>query len=444
MTQEFETTLIAQDIVVRQVDGESEFIEKNAGFWFPLIRIKDTVFSQDKIGGFSYTVGAELLPKVSVTIEDFNKSFLEEEFPKVDDIITVRVSNNQDTVHKPIKLDFLIIDISSSPTSSSVTIEGVQYIPVLHEYKNIGWNDSLYNISKIIAEESGLGFVTNMSDSADTSNWICPNNYYEYLKYIEQNMFISSDDVCKIFIDQFNNLNVVSLKSAFNDRTSTKLLTVPFTGIPFSVDVDVKLSNKKYLGEEGEEEGSGDLHVQVNQWSPFSNYGVSFLRSKAIASYSQKNSEVHLNPPEIKPVNVQNINALENSEVKIFGTYVDSETVFKDILISKKQNKRLKEIYEQGTYVTADLEYYVPDIFSFMYIPAELYNKGRTSELNSQDANKDIDDVSLEDPKYKTHSLVLNEEFSGDYLVRSSQFMYIPTSNGEVSNITQRLVMVKL
>lgn len=442
MVQEFETTLIPQDIVVRQDNGESTFLEENGGFWFPLIRIKDVVFHKEKIASYSYSFGADLLPRVSVTLNDFNKSFMEVNFPKVDDIITIRVSNNEDTIHKPIKLDFLIIDIDSSPSSRAVTIDAIQYVPKLHEFNNVGWNDSLYNITKDIAKKCGLGFVTNMKDSNDVSNWICPNNFYDYLNYIEERMFISEDDSCKIFIDQFNNLNVLSLKTCFNDRNKTKLLTNPSSGLPYDTNTIVKLSNKEYNSNiEGEE----DYHVQVNQWSPFSNYGYGFIKSKSIATYSQKNSELHLNVPETTPINVQNINALENSSIKEYGTYVDSETVYKDILVTKKQNKRLIEIYKQGTYVTADLEFYIPDIYSYMYVPVELYNKRRTSNQVSQDDNKDVNELSNEDTKYTSNVITeLNKEFSGDYLIRSTQFLYSSSRSGNETNLRQRVVMIKL
>lgn len=439
MTQEFETTLIPQDIVVRQSDGDNEYLEDNGGLWFPLIKVNNTVFHKDKISGFSYNVGTSLVPTCTVTLNDHDKSFMEEEFPNIDDIITIRISNNDDVVHKPIKLDFLIIDISSSPNSRYLTIEAVQYIPILHEYNNVGWNDSLYNITKTIAKESGLGFVSNMSDSGDSSNWICPDDYYSYLSYIEERMFISSDDTCKIFVDQYNNLNVVSMKSSFNDRNVTRLLTNPSSGTEYDENVNLTLSNKIYNnGEQGDE----DLHVQINGWSPFTNYGIGFLTSKSIAKYSQKSSEVHLNSPTPSPVSVQNINALESSEVRHYGTFVDGSTVFGDILMSRKQNKRLKSIYKQGTYITANLEFYVPDIFSYMYIPVDIYNKGRNAKILSQDENVELNELSEKSSKYEANVFSVNNEFTGDYLIVSNEYVYV--GGNENSNLTQTVTMIKI
>lgn len=438
MTQEFETTLVPKDIVVRQTDDDNEYLEENSGLWFPLIRINNTVFHKDKISGFSYKVGVDLIPTCTITIKDHDKSFMEEEFPRVDDIVTVRISNNADTVHKPIKVDFLIIDIDSSPNSRYLTIEAVQYVPKLHEYNNVGWNDTLFNITKNIAKECGLGFVSNMSDSGDSSNWICPNDYFGYLTYIEERMFISSDDTCKIFIDQFNNLNVVSMKSSFNDRNSTALLTNPSSGETYDSSVDVKLSNKVYnSGELGEE----DLHVQINGWSPFTNYGVGFIKSKSIATYTQKGIETHISQPS-NVINIQNINALEGSEVRHYSPFVDSETVFENILMSRKKNSRLKEVYKQGTYINAKLEFYIPDIFSFMYVPVDIYNKQRTSKIISQDPNTDLEQLSEESAKYEGEGMQINNEFTGDYLVFAIEFMY--SGGNENTNLYQTVTMIKL
>lgn len=432
MTQEFETTLIPQPIVVRQDDGSDTHIEENAGFWFPLIKVKDTVFDKGSISSFRYSVGRDLLPMISVTIEDEDKSFSEEQFPNIDDIVTIRISNNEDTIHKPIKLDFLIIDVSSSVDSRVMTFDAVQYIPKLHTRNNKGYNDSLLNITRDIAKEVGLGFITNMTDSGDSSNWICQNTYYDFLFYIKERMFISDDDVCHIFVDQFNNLNVISLKSSYSDRSITQLQTNPSTGLEYDTTVDLTLNNKTYLEET-------DLWVQVNQWSPLTNYGRGFLKSKSIATYYQKISEKHLNTPNIDGINVQNINALEDSSENVWSNFVDGDTVYQNILTSRKQNDRMRRVYSQGTYIVCSLEYYVPDIFSYMYIPTTLYNKRRFAEIKDQDESKDQNDVSESTPKYPSNEFTINEEFSGDYIVTENVFVY----NGE-TNITQEVTMIKV
>lgn len=432
MTQEFETTLIPQDIVVRQDDGSDEHIEENAGLWFPLIKVKDMVFDKGMISSFNYSVGVDLLPSISVTIEDENKSFSEEQFPNEGDLVTIRISNNADTIHKPIKLDFMIIETSGSTDSRTISFDAVQYVPILHKRNNKGYNDSLINIAKDVAKECGLGFVTNMSDSGDTSNWICVNTYYDFLKYIEQRMYISDDDTCKIFIDQFNNLNVVSLKTAYSDRTVTQLKTNPSTGQEYEQNVDLTFNNKTYLEQE-------DLWVQINQWIPITNYGRGFLLSKEVDTYKQKNSEKHFNTPSETEVNVQNVNALEDSANVTWSDYVDGDTVFNNILTSRKQNERLRTIYKQGTYVLASLEFYIPDIFTYMYVPCTFWNKRRRDELRNQDESLDQNDVSEKDPKYRTNDGVINEEFSGDYVIVENTFMY----NGE-SNIIHEVRMIKV
>ncbi len=432
MTQEFETTLIPQDIVIRQDDGNDEFIEENAGFWFPMVKVKDTVFDKGMISSFRYSVGKDLLPMVTITIEDDNKSFSEEQFPNVDDVVTIRISNNADTIHKPIKLDFLIIDVISSPSSSSMTFDAIQYVPILHKRNNIGFNDSLLNISKTIARECGLGFVTNMTESGDESNWICVDTYYDFLHYIQKRMFISDDDTCHMFVDQFNNLNVISLKSAYSDKTITQLKTNPSTGDEYESNVDLTFNNKTYLEED-------DLWVQINQWTPITNYGRGFVKSKSIETYNQKISEKHLGGGEPTTVNVQNINALDGSESVKWSTYVDGDTVYQNILTARKQNERLRSIYSQGTYVIASLEFYIADIFSYMYVPTTLYNKRRYSEIKNQDDTKDQNDVSDESVKYPSNDFTINEEFSGDYIITENTFMY----NGE-TNITQEVTMIKV
>lgn len=435
MRQEFETTLIAQDIIVRQNGEDDKNIEENAGLWFPLIRIKDTVFHMDKISSLNYSVGQSLLPTITVTIDDNDKAFLEEGFPNIDDLITVRISNNSDTEHLPMKLDFMIVDVSGSESSRFTTISAVQHVPKLHLDNNVGWYDSLFNITKTIAQECGLGFVTNIQDSTDISNWICPNDYLSYLKYIKERMQISNDDSCHIFIDAFNNLNVISMKNAFENRTQIQLLTNPVSGELYEDTVDILLSNKVYRE-------NIDTHVQVNQWSPITNYGMGYLKTKSEVEYLQKNNERHMDSSN-DIFTVTNINAIEGSGDKIFSQFVDGETVFGDILRAKKKNKRLQSIYKQGTYVKATLDYYIADIFPFMYINSEFYNKGRNSVIKSQDDGVDINALEKQDSEYVSHASELNTSFSGDYLVVECNYSFIKT-NAKGNKIKHSLKMMQL
>ncbi len=435
MRQEFETKLVPQDIVVRQTDEKDVNIENNAGLWFPLIRVKDVVFHMDKIESLKYTVGKSLLPKITVVINDDDREFSEEQFPNIDDLITVRISNNNDTEHKPIKNDYSIIKVNSSPNTRLITIVAIHHIPTLHKYNNKSWNMSLFEVTKEIAKECDLGFITNINQSNDESNWICPRNYYDYLSYISERMELENDDVCKIFIDAFNNLNVISLRTAFDNRSPTQLLTNPVTGDKYDESIDVILSNKDYKDEDNN-------RVTINSWSPTTNYGEGFLKNKKITNYNQKVDERHIKS-NLESFTIENINALDDSKENVFSTYVDSDTVSRNILTTRKRNKKLRSIYGQGTYVKSILDYFIYDIYPMMYVYSELYNKSRNSSLNSQDENIDIDELSEMKPKYKTNGAELNEEFTGDYIVVDVTYSFIKSNNRD-NQIIHSLNMIKV
>ncbi|BAV39301.1 hypothetical protein BPT24_175 [Tenacibaculum phage pT24] len=436
MRQEFETKIIPQDIVVRQSNEEDQNIEENAGLWFPLIRVKDTVFNQDKILSFKYTVGSELLPSVRVTIDDYDKAFLEEQFPMVDDKITIRISNNIDTVHKPIKLDFIITDISGSANSKSTTITAIQDVPKLHIYKNTGWNDSLYNILKKIATECDLGFVTNIQQSNDSANYICHNDYYSFLKYSENRIDVGQDDSCKIFIDAFNNLNLVSYKNAYSNREITRLQTNPVTGLAYDDNIDLKLSNKTYNDET-------DIHAQINNWTPISNYGKAFLKTKNIVNYRQRSTEKHLQNT-FNEFGIQNINSIDNSIDNVFSNFVHEDSTYSNILTNRKNNDRLIQIYKQGTYTRMVMDYFIPDLYPFVYVPVELYNNGRLSKLNSQDSNVDLDELSEQESEYPSNGLSLNNEFTGDYIVTEIKYSYLRSGRSDSNQVKNELLAIKV
>lgn len=432
MTKEFETTLVARTVVIRQDDGAvTDAVEANAGQWFPVVRIKDEVFESTAIQSFRYMVGDTLLPFLSLTIDDYSKKFSDSQFPEVDDLVTLRISNNADTAHIPVKVDLMILDVFGA--DKSMTFTAVNFIPKLHERNNKSFDGAITDVLRDVAKECGLGYVSNFQSSNDTGTWICRENYYEFIQYLEERMFIAEDDCVKIYIDQYNNLNVVSLKTAKLDRTLYELLTDPTTGEPFEETKNVEFTNNDY---------NDDLSKKLilEGWTPLTNYGTTYLSSKQTASYTTKIDEKHLESAN-ESYDSASDNALENTASTYFSNRVSAETVFQKVLTSRNKNRRLKNIILQGTYIEGNLKYYVPDVFAFMHVPVEIFETPKTQMIRDQEeGNTNFTLPDKLDGK-PSNDYLPNEIFTGDYCIMHMSYIYTKSKNS--GKIKQNVSMLK-
>lgn len=432
MTKEFETTLVARDIIIRQDGDESTTEEANAGHWFPIVRIKDTVFERAALSNFDLDIGSNLLPTIALSIDDYSKRFSENQFPETDDLITIRISNNFDTLHFPIKLDMVLLDAIGS--GSSMSFSAISNIPKLYENNNKAFEGNTTDVLREIAKEVGLGYVSNFTNSADFGVWICKENYYDFIQYIEQRMFIAEDDTVKIFIDQYNNLNVISLKNAKLDKVKYELLTDPVTGKPFDEPQVVEFTNKTT-------NDSLSKKIPLQDWQPYTNYGAAYLQSIKTMSLTTKTDELHMSSSSENFVSVSN-NALEGTAEEYYSDRISNEKSFKKVLTSKHHNSRLSKIMLQGTYIVVDLKYYVPDVFCFMHVPVEIWEAVKSQEVLSQDESITNDTLPTKLEGKGSTEYILNDVFTGDYCIVGTTYSFTKLKRGDM--MQQNVTLLKL
>jgi len=189
----------------------------------PLIRINEYDVQGDRLESFILDCTG-FYPVCRFVFSDRDGLFTARHYPTDGDIIQLYIrSAGEETTFKPIRIDFTVINITpmgggyATPGPSKLMIDGRMKVPNLFtekvEYEdNTSWN-ALLNI----AERLGLGFASNVEDTADKQIWTNPYDTSEkFIKDIVANSYLDDDSFFTSYIDPYYNLTVVEVNRLFD------------------------------------------------------------------------------------------------------------------------------------------------------------------------------------------------------------------------------------
>lgn len=164
------------------------------------------------------------LPEIRFRFTMGNPLFISVNYPKDGDIVSVYI-RSWVSVYRPLRMDFNVLTVRSSPSESSegtnitFNILGEARIPGLYNevskaFRNRTSYDTLFDVS----QDLDLGFSSNDPEVVDSMTWICPNlSYYDFIKEVVQRSYKDDRSFFTSFIDCYYNLNFVNL----NNQLST-------------------------------------------------------------------------------------------------------------------------------------------------------------------------------------------------------------------------------
>ncbi len=422
MTISFNHSLPSRDIVIRQDDAESTNLEVSVGKMFPLARVRNTVIGYMEIVSFDLIIGESFLPKMTITVDDSNFLLRQQDFSKGIDIITIFVGNAQDTTYRPIKNDYLITDIDSSPGSPLITFDAVLHVPELYNAVNSGFeNLSSFDTLKQVAKEIGLGFSSNVSNTNDAMNRIRYGRNNIFIYNTVSNAFRDNTSGFIVFVDQFANLNFIDVSTSINESPSTYLETNIYTGERLPRPVLLKLTNSKL--------SIDPTTVKIDLYTPISNYGAAAIQRVTSLNYFSLNSEyTEVSTDTVDPT-IQQI-----SRVSTYSS-VESTNTFPQYLTAEAINKvNLAKL--QGMFIDAHLDSMCPALYMYGTFDIELLNSFGQTEIESQNPNKNQVQVDSEGSPLPTRRITKNELLSGDGLLTRMSISYMRNTRGnDVSRV---------
>lgn len=408
MQQYFEHRLDTETIVIRQDNDVSKFIEENAGIYYPLIKIHNTVIPFGDVVSLSLSVGDTFLPRLSVTIDDTTYQFREVDFETQLSYITVFIGNPRDTVYKPIKNTYVVLSISSDPGSTMVSFEAELNVPKLYATYHLGIQGTSFNAIKQIAKDSGLGFVSNVKNTNDEMFWISPGTRYAMIfDSIMQGAYKSEDNSFFVFVDQYANLNFIDLRKAFVDAPTVIQETDILTGNKLDEPYQLALSNNT-LDRRNE--------LLIIAYTPINYYGElakdradKLLYSELDVSYTNETS----------------------------GSVIGSDQLFDTKAISVVSNINTHSRYQlgkeltkynryilQGTKIDCVLDYFAPSAYLYATIPVHLYTTPSKTRKDESNQNENLVDISENEPVQTPNAHILNERLSGDMIITRMSYEY--------------------
>jgi len=264
------------------LDALQDVDEKSFGAYRPIVFING-YYVEKYLRYFELDLNG-FMPVIRFSFDMVNPSFININYPKDGDIASIYL-RSWESVYKPIRMDFNILSVKSSPSQNSegeniaFTILGEARIPGIYSevskaYRTNTSYDTLFQVS----QELGLGFSSNDSGLIDEMTWICPNlSHYDFIKDVTSRSYKDERSFFNCWIDPYYNLTFVNLN---NQLTATDYLQnvrviqgtgtrtaddTSFTNTElFEVEVPIIFTNAR---------GYGDLPFFIKGYTLLSNSG---------------------------------------------------------------------------------------------------------------------------------------------------------------------------
>lgn len=428
MEKKFEHSLEVDDIVLRQdTDSESESIISISGYNYPVVRIKETVIDYGNINNITLKINDNLLPLLTLSINDTDKLQTDQNFIEANDIITIAIGNLKDENHHIIKNNYFVTSAENNE-NGNYSINALLDVQGLYVSVNrVFVNKSSLEVLEHIAKECQLGFITNISDSEDNMNWIQHQNNIDFIGELKNTMWCGEKSRIEIFVDQYANLNVIDVTKALEESYNTTFITDVEGN---ELEEDTEFRAKTWY------DGTDDKYfASLKSYSPINNYG--YYSRRYPSKIEIEEFKLESNILGITELKSDKDVLKENSDLTIETTTNTYENYRKSII----KNLYNKHIYD-SLILNCNFDNYYPQMFMYLTFDIEIYNTKKLSSLESQDENIDNDNIEEEvQPKEESFTNELNEK-SGKYMIigMSINFTFI---SGEESIVTQNITVIK-
>ena len=238
---EFDNTLTKSEIIMPMLsvsEGEgansdtSDMTDKSQlqvfGIQVPLIMINSTVIDFDAVSYFSLTSEGPL-PSLTMTVEDRYGLIRNIDKPKNDNEVRIQILPRFDNAYKKVNLTFFI---------SSISVNG-EYIRLTCSYKLPKLTSSkfetygelnTYDMFKLAAEETGLGFATNIAAGNDTRYVYCDNRSLLSMLNNEIQYSGTENQVLDWWVDFWDNINLADIYERYKSTDADEDIQVWVTG----------------------------------------------------------------------------------------------------------------------------------------------------------------------------------------------------------------------
>lgn len=417
-------------------------LEYQAGFYWPMVKVRNTTFTKPNIRTFDIDFGYNLIPRLDFTIIDDNKSFQQNDYPVKNDIVTVYLGNQYDQESKPIHLDFLIDDVSTFNKYSGTPEHSFSCsLAIEHQFENMNFASEVDSIGVLmeLCKKMKLGFVTNLNTTEDFQKYRqFSKTNIEFLKDVCSKVYVDDKAIIHYFIDQYFRLNVIDVNQVLQDVAEEKEVTRDIT---FFRVLDKKekliLNNAQYnldnvqfkFGKYRQQNKAFDSYKEIKPID--STVIVKDYKSGTVKSTFKSTKNQSGKGTGKKDVTANNVT--ESKQVQAISTIGEDNPNIKQV--GDNANKsRYTYLNNNSIFVTMVNPSNQLNINQL--VPVKLYNNDQFTTRPFKNSDKNLES-SLEVPSYDGTE-VLNESLSSDYAIHAMSFGY-----RQGQNLWQELKLVR-
>lgn len=390
--------------------------------------------------------GDKFIPEIECTFRDPTNKLADYMFPLDKSIVSIMIKSNSDNL-MPIRCDFYITNFNlvkfKSNNDKIYEMKGVLDIPIIIKNKSFSKMTS-YEVLKQIANETLLGFVTNMDNTDDRMTWLNPGEDYvrEFIyddvvpyAYKDDNSFLWS------FVDYYYNLNYIDIETALNENIKnqqTILNTKDTKGTEETIDLVLtnhpdKKSTNLYIDEWNLVNDSTDINFNIG-YEPYVYYlddlNQNFVQllldtistagnDKSSIVLKQRNDDINTNAGNTQ------------QKKKYFLGKLDTDNAHKNLLYAEKQNEN-NILSLQKIKMNVILSNSNFSLYRFQLVEIVLY------DINDMETKKGKNDHSIK--QAITNENKINNRLSGKWLITGINWIM---NKGGKQSFVQELTLVR-
>jgi hypothetical protein len=212
---------------------------KMMGNGMPLIALGGDVIEGSTITDMSVRIGFSFLPSISFSFQDVDKKYKGSRTIGDGEVISLFLRGpGDDKFYKPVRIDF---DLTSFNELGDTTykISGRMRIPNLYRDACTSLKETSFNATLKLANQYGLGYASNVTETKDEMNWINPTDYpIDFIESIAKCAHTDDTSFFNVFVDQYYNMNFVELNRIYDHDGSVSVVknygAIDFSASPTS------------------------------------------------------------------------------------------------------------------------------------------------------------------------------------------------------------------
>ena len=424
----------AKDVVLHvdikhSQDAKREYdsLKNVAGYKYPVLKVRNTTFTEPALQMFAFKVGYLFVPDIAFAVQDTNDSFLNTDYPIVDDIVTLYIGNQYDTENKPIHLDFRLSKVATDVNNGKTTHYFHCELAIENAFARLGVNkeSTTFELIQELCKEMKLGLVTNITKSDDKMFYRQHSKTnIEFLEQLCNSIYVDDDAVIHCFIDQHFRLNVIDVDKVLNSRPEPIMIEKDLTYFEQLEKPQQVIINNNMYGDHGTEFNftncvpANNTFATQQMHKPIESAVIKKDYKAGQITSTVKNTNVKAQDGKHKDVLANKATeSIKTQTVSMAGVDNDNSKQ-----LGSKANSTKLQYLINNMYLNVELEKVSNVLHMHQLVPFMFYSKPAATTIPSAPKDKNLDTTLP--PISDSGAQELIENMSDDYTIAGMHWLY--------------------